>query len=74
MAAAILLGLALGWLNPDSNSLLLYLLPPGMFIYFLIYTPIDLRQRFNQIADQNIVIIWRLTSAGITVDKDDQKN
>lgn len=65
-----LLGLALGWIQTESNRLLLYLLPPGMFVFYLIYTPFDLRRQSSKLAEQNQTIKWRVSEEGITVDTD----
>jgi hypothetical protein len=67
MSAATILALALGWLSFDSNRLLLYLLPPGTFIFFMIYNPIDLRRKAKQAASTEDDTTWQVTKNGITV-------
>jgi hypothetical protein len=67
-----ILGLALGWLNADTNQLLLYLLPPGTFILFLIYTPINLRRRVKQAAEQAKELSWHLSNSGITINEESE--
>ena len=39
------LALALGWLPPDPARLPFYILPSGLFVFFLVFTPIDLRHK-----------------------------
>ncbi|MBG0788209.1 MAG: hypothetical protein H0S79_24235, partial [Anaerolineaceae bacterium] len=39
VSIATILALGLGWLSVENERLLLYLLPPLMFIFFLLYTP-----------------------------------
>lgn len=72
MSIATVLGLAFGWIDAGSR-ILLYLLPPLMFIYFLIYTPIKLRRQAKELAEKNLTIEWRLSRAGITVDSNGEK-
>jgi hypothetical protein len=67
MSAATILALALGWLSLESNRILLYLLPPGTFIFFLIYNPIDLRRKAKQAASDDDDTTWQVTKNGITV-------
>ncbi len=74
MSAATILALALGWLSLESNRLLLYLLPPGTFIFFLIYNPIDIRRKAKQAASTEDETSWQVTKNGITVTQGDETN
>ena len=67
MSAATILALALGWLTANGDRLLLYLLPPGTFIFFMIYNPIDLRRKAKQAASTEDNTTWQVTKNGITV-------
>jgi hypothetical protein len=67
MSALTILALAVGWLSFQSNQLLLYLLPPGTFIFFLIYNPIDIRRKARQSAEGDAKTSWQVTKNGITV-------
>ncbi len=72
MSAATILALAVGWLSLESNRLLLYLIPPGTFIFFLIYNPIDIRRKARQSAEGDENTSWQVTKNGITVTKGDE--
>lgn len=67
-----LLGLVLGWIQTDRNRLLLYLLPPAMFVFYLFYTPFEMRRQSRKLAEQVHTIKWRVGEDGITVDKDNE--
>lgn len=64
-----LLALGLGWVTVSSERLLLYLLPPAMFVFFLIYTPINLKRTAQKAAKDPEEIHWRVGKAGISVSK-----
>lgn len=68
MTVYTLTGLAVGWIEVDSSLLILYLLPPGMFIVFLIYTPFNLRKKAREMADQELTIQWHIHAEGITIE------
>lgn len=67
-----LLSLALGWINVPNNQLLLYLFPPAMYVFFLIYTPYNLRKAAREDAEKLVERSWRITAKGITVHHGDQ--
>jgi hypothetical protein len=67
-----LLGLVLGWIQTDRNRLMLYLLPPAMFVFYLFYTPFDMRRQSRKLAEKVQTIKWRVAEDGITVDKDSE--
>jgi hypothetical protein len=72
ISAATFLGLILGWLSVESSRLLLYILPPAMFIFFMLYTPVNLRRRARQMANQADEIFWRLSNRGVTIDEGEE--
>ena len=74
MTVYTLTGLAVGWINVDPSLLVLYLLPPGMFIVFLIYTPFNLRKKAREMADQNLTVHWDIDADGIRVEQDGEQN
>jgi hypothetical protein len=63
------IGILVGRLNLDSNRLLLTIIPPGMFIIFLIAAPINLRRKAKKLAAEKHIITWRVTNPGISVDE-----
>ena len=69
LSIATVLALGLGWLSVDNERLLLYLLPPMMFVFFLLYTPINLRRTAKKSAKESVEIEWRVNNAGISVIK-----
>lgn len=74
MTVYTLTGLAVGWINVDPALLVLYLLPPMMFVVFLIYTPFNLRKKAQELADQNLTIQWHINDKGISVEKNGKQN
>lgn len=74
MTVYTLTGLTVGWINVDPSLLILYLLPPGMFIVFLIYTPFNLRKKAQEMADQDLTIEWHINEKGISVKKNGIQN
>lgn len=73
MTVYTLIGLAVGWIDVDSSLLILYLLPPGMFIVFLIYTPFNLRKKAQEMAEKDRTIEWHIHAKGITIDMDGEQ-
>jgi len=69
MTVYTLTGLAVGWIDVDPSLLILYLLPPGMFIVFLIYTPFNLRKKAQEMADKELSPEWEIHDKGITIDR-----
>ncbi len=69
VSIATILALGLGWLSVENERLLLYLLPPMMFIFFLLYTPINLRRAAKKVAKEGLEFEWRVNNAGISVVK-----
>jgi hypothetical protein len=67
-----LLTLGLGWLSVGNERLLLYLLPPMMFVFFLIYTPINLRRNARKSAKEALEIEWKINNAGISESKGEE--
>ena len=66
VSIATILALGLGWLSVENERLLLYLLPPLMFIFFLLYTPINLRRAAKKVAKEGLEFEWRVNNAGIS--------
>ncbi len=68
-------GILIGRLTLDPNRLLLTIIPPGMFIIFLIAAPINLRRKAKKLAAEKHIITWRVTNLGISIDDngDNQK-
>ena len=73
MTVYTITGLAVGWINVDPSLIILYLLPPGMFIVFLIYTPFNLRKKAQEMADQDLTIQWQINAEGIRVEKNGEQ-
>ncbi len=71
-SVATIVSLGLGWLSVDNERLLLYLLPPMMFIFFLLYTPINLRRTAKKSAQESVEFEWRVNNAGIAVTKGEE--
>lgn len=74
MTIYTLTGLAVGWINVDPSLIVLYLLPPGMFIVFLIYTPFNLRKKAREMADRDLTVHWDINVDGIKVEQDGEQN
>ena len=72
VSAGTLLALGLGWLAVENERLMLYLLPPMMFVFFLIYTPINLRRNAKKSAKESLEIEWKINNAGISQIKDEE--
>ncbi|MBG0770104.1 MAG: YcxB family protein [Anaerolineaceae bacterium] len=72
VSIATILALGLGWLSVDNERLLLYLLPPMMFIFFLLYTPVNLRRTAKKSAKESVETEWRVNNAGIAVSKGEE--
>ena len=72
VSIATILALGLGWLSVDNERLLLYLLPPMMFVFFLLYTPINLRRTAKKSAKESQEIEWRVNNGGIAVAKGEE--
>lgn len=67
------IGLIFGFITVDPGRMLLFVLPPGMFIVFLVAAPINLRYRARKMASDQTRFSWILTSTGITIEKNGQK-
>lgn len=67
-----LVGWYLGWLTVDSNRLLFFVLPPALFVFFMVYTMINLHRHAHQMAEQSPIITWYLDHAGIRVNESGQ--
>ena len=72
VSVGTVLALGLGWVKVASERLLLYLLPPAMFVFFLIYTPINLKRTAQKAAKDPEEIHWRVSKAGISVSKGEE--
>ncbi len=68
-----LLAIALRWLSPNNERLMFYLLPPGMFIFFLIFTPINLHRRAKKSARKAGPVSWTLSEKGLTIIEAEEK-
>lgn len=73
-AVITLAGIFLGWVAFDPNNLGLYLVPHGVYVFFLLYTPFHLRQTARQSAKGSHEIAWQVTQRGITVSRDGESN
>jgi hypothetical protein len=69
LSVATVLAIGLGWIKVGSERLLLYLLPPMMFVFFLIYTPINLKRTARKAADEPDETHWQVGRSGISVSK-----
>lgn len=69
VSLATVLALGLGWVTVSSERLLLYLLPPMMFVFFLIYTPINLNRTAKKAAKDPDETHWQVGKSGISVSK-----
>lgn len=67
VSIATVIALITGWVSIESDRLMLYLLPPGAFVLFLLYTPIHLQRSARQSAEEAQEITWRAGSRGITI-------
>lgn len=74
LTIATLLGFIFGWLEAEMPLLIWYLLPPGMFIFYLIHTPLDLRGQAQSMAAKKSTIEWRISEAQISVHTDGSVN
>jgi len=72
VSAGTILALGLGWLSVDNERLLLYLFPPMMFIFFLIYTPINLRRTAKKSAKESVEMEWKVNNTGISQSKGEE--
>ena len=72
VSAGTIIALGVGWLSVDNEQLLLYLLPPMMYIFFLIYTPINLRRSAKKSAKESVEMVWKVNNAGISVSKGEE--
>jgi hypothetical protein len=73
ISLATIAALLLGWLAPDNSRLLFFLLPPGMFLFFLIITPINLRRKAHQTAQDSTPVAWTVTTQTITIHEEDER-
>ncbi len=65
-----LVGWLIGWLTVDPNQLLFFVLPPALFVFFMVYTTINLHQHARQKANQTLAITWHLDCSGISIIED----
>ncbi len=72
ISALTILALLTGWLALDNQRLLFYLLPPGMFVFFLVITPINLRREAKKSAQAAEEETWTISEKGIRIKKGEQ--
>jgi hypothetical protein len=72
ISLATVLALMLGWLSPDNERLMFYVLPPGMFIFFLVFTPLNLRRRAVKAAKQAGPVTWCASKKALTFTEEDE--
>lgn len=72
VSAGTILALGVGWLSVDNERLLLYLLPPMMFIFFLIYTPLNLRRTAKKSARESLEMEWKINNSGVSQRKGEE--
>ena len=66
-AAVTLAGIFMGWIAVDPDNLGLYLVPHGIYVFFILYTPFHLRHTARQSANEAQETTWQVTQRGITV-------
>ena len=67
-AVVTLSGFLMGWMAYDPENLGLYLVPHGVYVFFLLYTPFHLRHTARQSANESPEVSWQVTQRGITID------
>ena len=66
-AIGSLLSILMGWVAYEPDNLGLYLVPHGVYVFFLLYTPFHLRRTARQSASDAHEIAWQVTQRGISV-------
>lgn len=66
-AIGSLASILLGWVNYQPDNMVLYLVPHGIYVLFLLYTPFQLRRTARQSAADSPEVAWQVTQRAISV-------